>query len=205
MDDRSKLFVSRVRKRLRDADYQKVLKEEIYDSANLIQTQIMLKTNATEKIFNINFKNGINKYDFTDEGRLNIIKFVPSWDGEVIYVLPREFEKYKDYSTQGGNIYLTIFSNAAYIYPQAWNSTDKIDIWALQREVITPMDDDIGPELPVICDMALVFGTIADIAPGLSEPKTGIAYYQLFEEQIKLINSRGLAPSSVPAEFTPDW
>lgn len=189
VDNRSRIFISRVRKRLKDANYDKFQDEEIYDVGNLGQTQIMLETGGIEKDFTIYLKSGIDNYDFMGENAFSIRRISPSWDGSIKYCTsPSVFEDYKNASSTYP-VAMYIFNNKAYFYPAPSSDGDTILIWALQNEVITPMDDDVEPELPSKYDMALIYWTIAELAPEISDPK-GMAYFQLYENQLDLIKRK---------------
>lgn len=205
MDDRSRVFITRVRKALNDAGENNIQDEEIYDSGNLAQTQIMLRTASVEKEFTINFKVNKNGYDFEDESAFFINRLTPSWDGDIDYIeSPSEFEGYKS-ETGSYPTKMTIYGDKVYFYPVPSDSTNKIDIWALQREVIAPMDDDIPPEIPKRCDLALRYWAIADLAPGAIDKQSQRSYFELFLDQIKLINSRGRNKIALPLETKPNW
>jgi len=190
MDDRSRLFITRVRKRL-GAEYNDLQDEEIYDAGNLYQTQIMIETGGVEKDFTIHFKAGLDHYDILDESAFKLRRISPSWDGSIrLCNNPSEFEEYKNASSNYP-VALTIYGDKMYFYPAPASDGDSVLFWMLQREIITPMDDDTPPETPVRYDLALIYGTVAELAPELTDPRTGMAYYQMYRNQLDLMKHRG--------------
>jgi hypothetical protein len=191
MDIRVANILGQIRLNLKQISIQNIVDGELFYQCNEAQRQILLETLCLEKTFDIQFQAGISEYDFFDENTINIKKIFTSWQGNIKYVLNIDWEKYK-YTTGSNPYYCTIFSNKIYFAPIPQASTDTAEIWAYQTDIIDEMTVDISPEVPRICDRAIVSWVTAQYTEDQR-------YYAEYLRQLRLIN-KVHAKTSMPKE-----
>jgi hypothetical protein len=190
MDSRTAGILGQIRLYLKEISQQNVQNGELLYHCNQAQRQILLETKCIEKDYDIQFS-GVQEYDF--EEFLIIKEIFPSWSGKIDYIKNNEWINYKDL-TGGNPAYCTVFGSKIYFAPVP--TTGSVKIWAYQSDLETEMEDNVPPEVPKICDRAIVLWVTAQYRPEL------IAEY---DKQIKLIKSNLHTKTNKPKESYPNW
>lgn len=156
MDQRIHDIVSEIRSRLSEIHKQNIQNDEIYRKANKIQKELLSELKCVEKEFEVQLLTGVEDYDFYDEQTLDIKSFHPSWEGTLERKRNQDWDSLS--STGSNPCWVTIFSNKLYFKPVPENNDNTVKVWAYQTGLIYPMDDDIPPEVPDLCDDAIILG-----------------------------------------------
>ena len=161
MNKRNELLLSRARLILRKNNQKAIENDELFDIATIVQDDIFLSA-SIENSFQIIIKPGKDIYAIADESTLNINRININWEGRFELVENSEWNKYKN-TTGAHPAFGTIFAQELHIVPKPTLNNDIITIWGEQIKTITPISENVPPELPILFDNALLFGIISHL------------------------------------------
>ena len=160
MNDRVKGILSDVRLNLKEVSVANIQDGEIFDAAGKVQNDILLRLGGVERSFKVKLTLNQIDYDFANENTYDFNNFFTSWNGELIYKKNIEWNEYKHLNGEHP-LYFTIFASKLYFSPKPSSSDDYVEFWGTQYAVINDMDADVEPEIPKVCDDALILGICA--------------------------------------------
>lgn len=192
MTDRVNEIISQIRYNIGELS-NAVQKGELYNKINRVQSQIMLRTGCLERNFDIVLKKDVQSYDILPESVLVIDKLFTSWKSDLRY--QTNWAKYKDIAGQHP-FYYTIYADKIYFAPIPVNDNEIVTVWGRQIGAVNKVDDETDPEIPSVCDEAIIAGVTAMYNPD---------YINVYEQQIKLLNSKIHLKTALGREADPNW
>lgn len=194
---RTQSIIGRVRKLIIEESFKNILDEELFDIANQIQSDILLSTRCKKKSFTIKITASKKSYDFVDENSIVIITaFASNTTEKIQYVPYTDWESYKDL-TGSAIAYCTLFDNQIFFSPVPSGTTIvTVTIWAFQTATIEEMNAETDPEIPINCDLCLMYGILSVIDPN---------YMSKYEQEKMKLATKLNNNTLMPKQMSGSW